>query len=62
MFSFRMRPEGRSPSTFKKLIGLQRGIVGAPAISFAVIPFSRHHHVLAPAFGRSPLLCLVSME
>src|ERR1700720_3043660 len=36
-----MRPEGPRPSAFKKLIGLQRGTVGARAISFAAITFSR---------------------
>jgi len=40
MFSFPTRPDGSWPSAFKKLAGLQR-VAGAPAISFAAIPFSR---------------------
>src|ERR1700736_3632276 len=41
MFSFPTRPDGSWPSAFKKLTGLQRGVGGARAISFAAIPFSR---------------------
>jgi hypothetical protein len=37
MFSFPMRPEEAWPSAFKRLIGLQRGIVGALAANFAIL-------------------------
>jgi hypothetical protein len=60
MFSFPMRPEEAWPSAFKRLIGLQRGIVGALAANFAAILFSVIVTFLAPAFARMLLLCLTS--
>jgi hypothetical protein len=59
MFSFPMRPEEAWPSAFKRLIGLQRGIVGALAANFAIL-FSVIVTFLAPAFARTLLLCLTS--
>jgi hypothetical protein len=60
MFSFPMRPEEAWPGAFKRLIGLQRGIVGALAANFAAILFSIIVTFLAPAFARTLLLCLAS--
>jgi chromosomal replication initiator protein len=61
MFSFPTRPGGSRPSAFKKLARLQRGTVGAPAISFAATPvFTLIITSLAPAFARPPLPCLES--
>jgi hypothetical protein len=55
-----MRREEAWPSAFKRLIGLQRGIVGALAANFAAILFSIIVTFLAPAFARTLLLCLAS--
>jgi hypothetical protein len=60
MFSFPMRPEEAGPSAFKRLIGLQRGIVGALAANFAATLFSIVVTFLAPAFVRTLLLYLDS--